>query len=139
VQGRREPKEAALGLAALSPGELGVDSATCAADVAVCVSDIESSAGARLDYRILPKVVIGGGMTYLEDDYQGPLALGRVDRSWGPLASFKYFATPNLTFGFDYRNLSFVSTGGAPPPAFTPVNVLPFYKDLYIFSVSGRY
>jgi hypothetical protein len=139
VQGRREAKESALGLATLSPGVLGVSDGTCSVDVAVCVSAVESSAGARLDYRILPKVVIGGGMTYLEDDYQGPLAFGRVDRSYGPLASVKYFATPNLTLGFDYHNLSFTSTGGAAPAGFTPVDVLPFYKDVFIFSVSGRY
>ena len=142
VYGRREPKEAVLALATLSgaPGmaTLGATNATCAADASACVSNIETEADFRLDYRILPKVVIGAGMTYLEDDYQGPAALGRVDRTFGPLASLKYFATPNLTFGFDYRNVSFTTFGGT-GPGFTPVNALPFFKDLYIFSVSGRF
>ncbi len=142
IYGRREPKEAVLALATLSgpPGmaTLGATDATCMINASACVSDIETEADFRLDYRIMPRVVIGGGMTYLEDDYQGPAALGRVDRTYGPLASLKYFATPNLTFGFDYRNVSFSTIGGT-GPGFLPVNALPFFKDLYIFSVSGRF
>ncbi len=60
-EGHREAKEAALGLAALSSGALGATAPTCIADVAVCVSDIESTIGGRLDYRILRNVVVGGG------------------------------------------------------------------------------
>jgi hypothetical protein len=138
VQGRREAKEAALGLTTLSPGVLGTSAASCTIDTAVCVSDIESAIGGRLDYRVMPRVVVGGGLTYLEDDYQGPLAFGRVDRTLGPIASLKYFATPNVTFGFDYRNVGFSSSGGAAPPGFTTVSAVPFYKNVYLFSVSGR-
>jgi hypothetical protein len=139
IEGRREAKEAALGLALLTPTELGASGATCAADIAVCVSTIETEAGARLDYRILPQVVIGGGVTYLEDDYQGPLAFGRVDRTLGPLASIKYFATPNMTFGFDYRDIVFNSSGGTAPAPFTSVAALPFYRNIYMFWVNGKF
>jgi hypothetical protein len=138
-EGRREGKEAALGLAALPSGALGASSATCSADLAVCVSDIESEIGGRLDYRIMPKVVVGGGVTYLEDDYQGPLAFGRIDRSLGPLASAKYFATPNITLAFDYRNLAFTSGGGAAPLPFTPVTAFPFHRNIYMLSLNARW
>jgi hypothetical protein len=139
LEGHREAKEAALGLALLTPTELGASAPTCTADIAVCVSMIETEAGARLDYRILPKVVVGGGLTYLEDDYQGPLAFGRVDRTLGPLASVKYFATPNVTFGFDYRDVVFQSTGGIAPAPFTSVAALPFFKNVYMLWVNGKF
>jgi hypothetical protein len=45
--------------------------------------------GGRVDWRILPNVVIGGGITYLQDEYQGALAFGRIDRTLSPLASLK--------------------------------------------------
>ncbi len=138
VEGRREPKEAALSLTPTGT-VLGASDTTC--DIgpggAVCVSNIESQIGGRLDYRILPKVFIGGGVAYLEDDYQGVYGADRSDRSYGPLASLKYYYLPNLVFAFDYRNLSFGSSGGTGGPI--PVSVLPFYKDVYIFSVSGTY
>jgi hypothetical protein len=106
----------------------------------VCVSNIETSIGGRLDYRILPKVVIGAGVTYLEDDYQGVVAFGRVDRTLSPLASAKYFATPNLTFAFDFRNVAFSSSGGtATPPFATSVNALSYYKDIYMLSMNARF
>ncbi len=141
VQGRREAKEAALALAPFSAGstELTATATTCSTDMAACVSDIETAAGARLDYRIIPKVVVGGGVSYLEDDYQGAAAFGRVDRTFGPIGSLKYLYSPNITFGFDYRAVEFGSTGGFAPAGSTSVNTLPFYKNVYIFSVSGRY
>jgi hypothetical protein len=138
VEGRREAKEAALGLALLTPTELGASGATCATSVAVCVSNIESEAGARLDYRVLPRVVISGGVTYLEDDYQGPPAFGRVDRTLGPIAALRYFATPDLTLGFDFRNVSFASTGGAAPPGFANVSALPYVKDVFMLWVNAK-
>jgi putative beta-barrel porin BBP2 len=138
-EGRREAKEAALGLAALSSGALGATATTCVADAAVCVSDIESEIGGRLDYRILRNVVVGGGVTYQEDDYQGPLAFGRIDRSLGPLASIKYFATPNVTLGFDYRNLAFTSSGGVAPIGFTSVAALPYNRNIFMFTLNARW
>jgi Putative beta-barrel porin 2 len=138
-EGRREAKEAALGLAVLPSGALGASQATCVADLAVCVSDVESEIGGRLDYRIILKVVVGGGVTYLEDDYQGPLAFGRIDRSVGPLASLKYFATPNVTLGFDYRNLAFSSGGGGAPAGFTPVSALSYHRNVYMASISAKW
>ncbi|HWC90391.1 MAG TPA: outer membrane beta-barrel protein, partial [Pirellulales bacterium] len=138
VEGRREAKEAALGLAAL-PGALGASAPTCIADAAVCVSDIESEIGGRLDFRVAPSVIVGGGATYLEDDYQGQLAFGRIDRSFGPLASLKYFATPNVTLGLDYRNLQFSSSNGAAPAGFTSVTALPYFVNVYMLSVNGRW
>ena len=138
-EGRREAKESALGLAALPSGALGASTATCSADIAVCVSDIESEIGGRIDYLIMPKVVVGGGVTYLEDDYQGPLAFGRVDRSVGPLASVKYFATQNVTLAFDYRNLQFRSNGGMAPVGFTPVSAFPYNRNVYLVSLNARW
>lgn len=144
-EGRREAKEAALGLAALPDGSLGVSAPTCLADgtglatAAVCVSDIESEMGGRLDFHVAPNVVVGGGATYLEDDYQGPLAFGRIDRSFGPLASVKYFATPNVTLGLDYRNLQFSSKGGVAPAGFVPVAALPYFKNVYLLSLTAKW
>jgi hypothetical protein len=139
VEGRREAKEAALGLATLADGSLGADAPTCTADAAVCVSDIESEIGGRIDFHVAPKVVIGGGATYLEDDYQGQLAFGRIDRSFGPLASIKYFASRNVTLGFDYRNLQFSSSGGAAPAGFTAVAALPYFKNVYLLSLTAKW
>jgi Putative beta-barrel porin 2 len=138
VEGRREAKEAALGLALLTPTELGASAATCTAGIAVCVSNIESQIGGRLDYRVLPKVVISGGVTYLEDDYQGALSFGRVDRTIGPLAGVKYYATPNVTLGFDYRNVTFLSSGGGAPAGFTTVSALPFDRDIYMLWLNAK-
>jgi hypothetical protein len=143
-EGRREAKEAALGLAALSSGALGATAGTCVADgfaanAAVCVSDIESEIGGRLDYRIYRNVVIGGGVTYQEDDYQGPLSFGRVDRSLGPLASVKYFASPNVTLGFDYRKLAFTSSGGAAPAPFIAVAALPYNRNIFLFTLNAKW
>jgi Putative beta-barrel porin 2 len=139
VEGRREAKEAALGLALLPSGALGASAATCNIDAAVCVSTIESTIGGRVDYRIAQNVVVGGGVTYLEDDYQGVLAFGRVDRTLSPLASVKYFASPNITLGFDYRNIAFHSGGGLAPPAFTSVAALPYARNIYLFSLTARW
>ena len=139
VEGRREAKEAALGLALLPSGALGASAATCNIDAAVCVSAIESSIGGRVDYRIARNVVVGGGVTYLEDDYQGALAFGRVDRTLSPLASVKYFATPNITLGFDYRNVAFSSGGGLAPPPFTSVGAVPYARNIYLFSMNARW
>lgn len=138
-EGRREAKEAALGLATLMDGSLGASAPTCLADAAVCVSDIELEIGGRLDFHVTPSVVIGGGATYLEDDYQGQLAFGRVDRSFGPLASVKYFATPNVTLGLDYRNLQFSSSNGVAPAGFTTVSALPYFKNVYLLSLNAKW
>ena len=138
-EGRREAKESALGLAALPDGALGASAPTCIADAAVCVSDIESEIGGRLDFRVAQNVVVGAGATYLEDDYQGPLAFARVDHSFGPLASVKYFATPNLTFAFDYRNLQFTSNNGAAPAGFTSVSALPYFVNIYMLSMNAHW
>lgn len=139
VEGRREAKEAALGLAALPSGALGVSASTCTIDAAVCVSTIESEVGARLDYHILPKVVVSGGVTYLVDQYQGPLSFGRVDDTLSPLAAIKYLATPNISLGFDYRNVAFTSSGGATLPPLTSVTALPYSRNVYMFSVNGNW
>ncbi len=147
-EGRREAKESALGLAflgAVGASPLGASAPTCLADgtgaanAAVCVSDIESEIGGRLDYHLARNVVAGVGVTYLEDDYQGPLAFGRIDRSLGPLASIKYFATPNLTLAFDYRNLQFSSNNGMAPAGFIPVAALPYYVNIYMLSMNAKW
>jgi len=90
------------------------------------VSVIESTAGARMDYQLLPNLVVGAGVSYLADQY---LSAGRTDSSWSPLASIKYFVSPNVTLGFDYRNLMFDSTGPG---------VLTYYRNLYLLSLTAR-
>lgn len=90
------------------------------------VSVIESTAGARLDYQLLPNVIVGAGASYLQDQY---LLAARTDWSWSPLASVKYLVTPNLTLGFDYRNVSFDSNG---------LGVLNYYRNVYLLSLTAR-
>jgi hypothetical protein len=139
IEGQREAKEAALGLAALSSGALGADSATCMLDFAVCVSTIESVIGGRLDYRIMPNVVVGAGVTYLQDQYQGPLAFGRTDNTVSPLASVRYFVNPNVTLAFNYRYVDFISSGGNAPAPFTAVTALPYDKNVYLVSLNAKW
>lgn len=105
VMGRREAKESAL-----NGG----------------VSVVESLVGGRLDYAILPNVVIGGGVTYLEDEF---LLANRTDRSWSPLASIKYFVSPNVTLGVDYRRVNYDSSG---------FGVLGYDRDVVLFSLHGK-
>ncbi len=139
-EGRREAKEAALSLAALPSGAIGASDITCATlGGAVCVSAVETQAGARLDYRILPNVVVGGGVTYLQLDYDGFLSFGRVDRSLSPLASIKYFPLPNVTLAFDYRNLAFSSSGGSAPLPFTNVSALSYNRNVYLLSLNAKW
>jgi hypothetical protein len=147
VQGSREAKEAALGLATLPSGDLGASTATCSADgtgalpavTAVCVSTIESVIGGRLDYHIAPNVVVGIGATYLEDEYEGPWALGRVDNTFSPLASLKYFVNPNVTLGFDYRYVAFNPQGGNAMGPFVGVNALSYTANVYMASINARW
>lgn len=86
-------------------------------------SVVESEVGGRIDYQILPNLVIGAGATWLQDQFLGQ---GRTDRSISPLASVKYFATRNLILGFDYRNVSFDSSNAG---------VLSYYRNVYLFSI----
>jgi hypothetical protein len=147
VQGSREAKEAALGLALLPSGQLGASAPSCTSDgtaagilSAVCVSVIESTIGARLDYQILRNVVIGAGATYLQDQYQGVVAFGRVDNTFSPLASIKYLVSPNVTLGFDYRFVEFSPQGGlSPTTAFNSVNALSYTANIYMLSMNARW
>jgi hypothetical protein len=135
VAGRREAKEAALSLAVIAPGTLGADAAVCSVPLgASCVSVIESTLGARLDYRVLPDLVLGAGVTLLEDRYLGGAAAGRIDRTVSPLASLKYFPNDRVTLGFDYRHVSFAPTGGEA----AGVAALSYQRNVYLFSISGR-
>ena len=139
-EGHREAKEAALSLAALPSGAIGASDLACATlGGAVCVSAIETEVGGRLDYRILPNLVIGGGATYLELDYQGFLPFGRVDRTVSPLASIKWLPSPNLTLGFDYRNIAFGSAGGAAQLPFANVAALSYNRNVYLVSLNARW
>lgn len=90
------------------------------------VSLIESFAGARLDYQVTPNLIVGAGASYLIDEFQGA---SRTDRSPSPLVSVKYLVNPFLTVGFDYRNVSFDSSG---------VGVLTYYRNVYLFSINAR-
>jgi hypothetical protein len=90
------------------------------------VSLVESVIGARVDYRIAPKVVVGVGATYVVDEFYGA---ARTDRYLGPLASLKYFINPNVTLGFDYRNVSFDSSG---------LGVPTYARNVYMVSLNAR-
>lgn len=90
------------------------------------VSVIESEVGGRLDYQIIPNLVIGGGATWLQDQFLGA---ARTDNYISPLASVKYFVSPNLILGFDYRNVSFDSSG---------TGVLTYYRNVYLFSIRAQ-
>jgi hypothetical protein len=89
-------------------------------------SVVESEVGGRLDYQVLPNVVIGGGATWLQDQFLGQ---DRTDSAISPLASVKYFATPNLILGFDYRNVTFDSNNAG---------VLSYYRNVYLFSIRAQ-
>jgi len=89
-------------------------------------SVVESEVGGRIDYQILPNLVIGAGATWLQDQFLGQ---GRTDSAISPLASVKYFATPNLILGFDYRNVNFDSSNAG---------VLSYYRNVYLFSIRAQ-
>jgi hypothetical protein len=136
IEGKREAKEAALSLATLAPGVIGASNAVCAATPgASCVSDIESSIGGRLEYRILPKVAIGGGLTFVEDDYLGAAAGNRSDRTLSPLASIKYFPNNKVILGFDYRRINFDPIGGQS----AGVSSVSYFRDVYLLSMNGKF
>ncbi len=111
-EGRRDAREASL-----SGGQVPGDG----------VSVVETMAAVRADVLVAPNFVIGGGVAYLSDQYLGA---NRTDRSWSPLASAKYFVNRNLTLGFDYRYLTFDSSG---------LGVNGYYKNVYLFSANLRY
>src|SRR5439155_199273 len=81
-EGRRDAREASL-----SGGVVAGDG----------VSVIETLAAGRIDWFVAPNFVIGGGVAYLVDEYLGA---SRIDRSWSPLASAKYFVNRHLTLAF---------------------------------------
>jgi hypothetical protein len=90
------------------------------------VSLIESLAGARLDYLVMPNLTVGAGASYLVDQFQGA---DRTDRTLSPLFSIKYLVNPFVTVGFDYRNVAFDSNG---------VGVSTYYRNVYLLSVNAR-
>ena len=90
------------------------------------VSVVESTLFGRLDYQVLPNLVVGAGASWIADQYNG---VGRTDTSISPLVSVKYLASPNVTLGFDYRNVSFDSSGAG---------VLTYYRNVYLFSINAR-
>jgi hypothetical protein len=112
VQGRRDAIEASL-----SGGVVPDDG----------VSVVESVAAVRADYRVMPNVVVGGGISYIRDEYKGA---DRTDDAWSPLASVKYFLNPTFTLGFDYRRVDFDSTG---------FGVESYNRNVYMFSANARF
>jgi hypothetical protein len=90
------------------------------------VSLVESLIAGRLDYALLPNLIVGGGASYLIDEFKGA---GRTDYSLSPLVSVKYLLNPNVTLGFDYRNIGFDSSGAG---------VLSYYRNVYLFSINAR-
>ncbi|HZP78224.1 MAG TPA: outer membrane beta-barrel protein [Pseudolabrys sp.] len=100
---------------------------TTTAPITSGVSLIESLVGARLDYAIQPNFIVGAGASYLVDEFVGA---GRTDRILSPLVSVKYLPTRNITLGFDYRNVSFGSSG---------LGVLAYYRNVYLFSINAKF
>ena len=90
------------------------------------VSLVESLVAGRVDYQVMPNVIVGAGASYLVDEFR---SAGRTDHSLSPLVSVKYLATPNITLGFDYRNVSFDSSG---------FGVSSYYRNVYLFSINAR-
>ena len=90
------------------------------------VSLIESLVAGRVDYQVMPNLFVGGGASYLVDEFQGA---GRTDRALSPLVSVKYLVNPFVTLGFDYRNVSFDSSG---------IGVSTYYRNVYLFSLNAR-
>ncbi|HEY0331653.1 MAG TPA: outer membrane beta-barrel protein [Rhodopseudomonas sp.] len=136
IEGRREAKEAALSLALIAPGVLGASAAVCSTSPgAACVSAIESTIAGRLEYRILANVAIGAGASYMVDDYLGPVAGHRSDRTLSPLASLKYFPNDKVTLSFDYRRINFDPVGGQS----AGVGAISYDRDVYLLSMNGRF
>ena len=90
------------------------------------VSVVESELDGRIDYQLLPNLIVGAGASWIADEYNGA---GRTDYSLSPLVSVKYLAGPNVTLGFDYRNVSFDSSG---------TGVSTYYRNVYLFSINAR-
>jgi hypothetical protein len=112
LEGRRDAREASL-----SGGVLPGDG----------VSVVESVIALRADYRILPNVVVGAGISYTDDEFLGA---GRTDQAWSPLASVKYFVNPMLTVGFDYRRVNFDSS-----TFFVPS----YFRDVYMLTANAKF
>jgi hypothetical protein len=112
LEGRRDAREASLsgGVLLGTPGD--------------GVSVVESLVSGRMDYAVLPNLILGAGAAYLQDDYLGA---GRSDHAISPLASLKYYPNRYLSLGFDYRYLNFDSTG---------LGVLGYYRNVYLFSAN---
>ncbi|HEY0328555.1 MAG TPA: outer membrane beta-barrel protein [Rhodopseudomonas sp.] len=136
IEGKREAKEAALSLAAIAPGVAGASSETCAIPGgATCVSVIGSSVGGRLEYRILPNLIVGGGASFTVDEYLGERAGNRVDRTLSPMASIKFLPYERLILGFDYRRVMFDPSGGQ----VTGVSAVSYFRDVYLVSMNGKF
>jgi Putative beta-barrel porin 2 len=136
IEGKRDAKESALGLGQTGVDTIGANAAVCAiGGGASCVSAVESSISGRLEYRILPNLAVGGGVSLVVDSYLGTEAGGRSDRTLSPLASVKYFASDQVSFGFDYRRVNFDPTGGAA----ANVAAVSYFRDVYLVSMNGKF
>jgi len=109
LEGRREAREASLsgGVLLGAPGD--------------GISVVQTVAAARVDFLIRPDVTIGGGASYLQDEYLG---VGN-DHAWSPLVSVKWFVNPALTLAADYRNVSYET--GVP-------GTTEYYRNVYMIS-----
>ena len=77
-------------------------------------------------WKVTPNLFVGAGASYLVDEFKGA---GRTDHSLSPLVSVKYLVNPFLTLGFDYRNVTFDSSGTGVPS---------YYRNVYLFSLNAR-
>jgi hypothetical protein len=112
VEGRRDAREASL-----SGGVIPFDG----------VSVIESVAVLRADYRVRPNIIVGGGIAYIADEY---LEAQRTDSAWSPVVSARYFMNRIFTLGFDYRHVSFDSTG---------LGIESYRRNVYLFSLDATF
>lgn len=112
VEGRRDAREASL-----SGGVIPFDG----------VSVIESLAVFRADYRLWPNVIVGGGIAYIADEY---VDARRTDSAWSPVGSVRYFMNRTFTWGFDYRHVSFDSTG---------LGIESYNRNVYLLSLDATF
>ena len=74
--------------------------------------------------------MVGVGATYFVDEINDIVNGTKVDRYTRPLFSLRYFPTPWLTLGFDYRHVDFNSDR---------VGVLSYNRNVYMFSANAKF
>ncbi len=90
------------------------------------VSILDSQAGVKADYELLRNLIVGGGVGYIQDKYEGTT---RADAYWQPSAYIKYLINPIFTAGFDYKRTNFKTDG---------IGVLDYTRDVYMLYLNAK-